>query len=65
MTRKEIIEELENNYNGMDTLNYGIRYRNGDNRLKTIHWVMDNFSCSYGVASRLVDRCNSGYSTWN
>lgn len=66
MTRKEIIEQLENNYAGMDTLRYKIRYDiNGDNRIKTIHWVMGNFDCSYGVAARLVDRCNQGYSTWS
>lgn len=65
MTRAEIIEQLDNNYCGMDTLKYDVRYRNGDNRLKRIHWLMYEFECSYGVAARLVDRCNNGYSTWN
>lgn len=65
MTRAEIIKQLDNNYNGMDTLRYKLRYQNGDNRLKNIHWLMDEFGCSYGVAARLVDRCNNGYSTWN
>lgn len=39
-------------------LNYGLRYRNGDNRLKMIHWLIGYYGCSYYVASKLVSKYN-------
>lgn len=63
MKGKKIIEILESTYSGIDTLRYRKRYENGDNRIKNIHWLMDNFGCSYGVGARLVDRANN-YPDW-
>ena len=63
MKRNEIIEILENSYSGIETLRYHRRYENGDNKLKNIHWLMDNFDCSYGIAKRLVERANN-FSDW-
>lgn len=60
MTGKEIIKELEENYNGLETVRYSKRYDNGDNRAKNIHWLMDTFGCSWGVANRIVAKAN-GY----
>ena len=61
MKGKEILEYLKNNYTGLDTLRYNKRYEglNVDNKKKNIHWLMFNFSCSYGVALRLVNYANN------
>lgn len=60
MTGKEIQEQLDIGWNGLATLRYELRYSiNGDNKKKTIHWLMDNFDCSYGVAKRLVEKANN------
>lgn len=61
MTGKEIIKELEENFNGLDTVKYKKRWENGDNRAKYIHWLMDMFNCSYGVAYRIVGKANGYY----
>lgn len=58
MNAKEIRDVLENSYSGMDTLAYGKRYENGDNKSKTIKWVMGNFNCTYACAWRLVSIAN-------
>ena len=57
---KQIIEALEESYNGLDTVRYERRWENGDNRAKKIHWLMDNFGCSWGIANRIVGKAN-GY----
>ena len=61
MTGKEIIKELDENFNGLATVKYDLRYANGkDYRKEKIHWLMDMFSCSYGIANRIVAKAN-GY----
>lgn len=59
MNGKEILEQLEIGWNGLETLRYSRRYDiNGDNKLKKIHWVLGNFDCTYGIAKRLVEKAN-------
>lgn len=58
MNGREILELLNQDYCGLDSVRYVKRYHNGDNKLKCIHWLMRNFDCSYGVARRLVEKVN-------
>lgn len=63
LSGQEIARILDDCYCGIDTLKYTIRYKNGDNRLKKIRWVLANFHTTYGIARRIVIHANN-FSAW-